>query len=231
MKRILLTIAALAAAHAAHAGATVNTYTTLSSFNAAATTATTYNFNSIASSGQSQTNPAVLVTPAAGRVTFSVTGGTDANVYARSSTFSGGGSTLADGSDSVAAGLPTSGSFVSTATTIALGGSYTAFAIDFGMSNNATNGYNVDFFSGGSGGASASIAPVGGDNFFGATLSVSFDSVRFSPTASSSNYLVFDNARVGSIGASVVPEAGSLALLLPAFGGLAVGVARRRLRK
>lgn len=225
MKRILLTLAALAAANVANAESTTNYYTTLSAFNSAATTATTYGFNGIAAGNSSVTNPAVLVTPQAGRVTFSVIGGTDQNVYAIGNNFAAGAYSLSDGSDTVAAGVPNGSQ---STTTIALGGSYTAFAIEYGMTNNASENYTINLMNGVFSVGSTGIGTIGGDNFFGATSSVTFDSVSFQPNTASTNYLVFDNARVGSRGAAVVPEAGTLALLLPALGMVSAMIVRRR---
>ncbi len=233
MKRIALSAATLGvaaltalAAPAAHAQ---TFYTTLSAFNAAATTtaATTYDFNGIAPPGGETSNPAVLVTPAPGRVTFSVTGGNDPNVYAASSTSTFGIFTLSDGTDSVIAGLPDGSA---STTTIALGGSYTAFAIEYGMDSNVVNSFTFALFNGATQVGTASNEPaLGGDRFFGATSDTAFSSVKVTAASGVAAYVVFDNARVGSAGAAVVPEAGSFALLLPALGVLGV-VVRRKVR-
>ena len=229
MKPIALSAATLVAALAAlpltaHAQ---TFYTTPAAYNAAATTATTYDFNGIAPTNGLTTNPAVLDTPASGRVTFSVTGGDDSNVYAASSTFNAGSYTLSDGTDSVIAGFPRNS--VST-TTIALGGSYTAFAIEYGMQNNATNSFTFALFNGNTQvGSTNNAGSAVGDRFFGATSATAFNAVRVTAAIDTgANYVVFDNARVGSAGTAVVPEAGTLALLLPALGVAGIVVARKR---
>ncbi len=201
-------------------------YTDLASFNAAATTDTTYNFNGIAPPGSFTTNPAVLTRAASGRVTFSVTGGSDPIVYAVSRTLSSGSFALSDGTDSVLAGFP---AFSATVTTIALDGSYTAFAIDYGMESNGTNSFSFALFNGVTPVGNANPVPsLGGDRFFGVTSDTAFSSVRVTAAINRSFRVVFDNVRVGSASIAVVPESGTVALPLPALGILGTVVIRRR---
>lgn len=203
-------------------------YSTLLAFQTAAPPTTNSDFNGIAPAGGTTTNPAVLTVPQAGRVTFSVTGGNNTGVIANSSSANGGAYQLSDGTDSVAAGNPNSGG---STTTIALGGSYTAFGIEYGMESNFTLSFSFALFNGTTQVGSANNAgSAGGDRFFGATSPVAFDTVRVVANPGAGAFVVFDNARVGG-GVAVVPEASTLALLLPAFAALTVGavvVHRRR---
>lgn len=212
-------LAALATGTAAHAAVLTSAtyYQSLTAFNAAATTATTYTFEGITPSVES--NPAVLVTPGLGRITFSVTGGNDSTVYAYDSDAIDGTFRLSDGTDTVAAGRP----FGSASTTrIDLDNTYTAFAIEYGMEGNATKSYTFALFNNDTPvGTSFVRSAIGGDNFFGATADAAFNNVRVTATVGGSNSVVFDNARVGSL-AAVVPEANSLALALPALSMIAL---------
>ncbi len=171
----------------------------------------------------------MLVTPAPGQVTFSVTGGDNTTVFAADSNAGGGVYRLSDASDSVVAGHPAdSGDSV---TTITLGGSYTAFAVDYGMENNRFNISTFALFNDNTQVGTTFNAPtLSGDQFFGATSDTVFNSVRVTAAAGERGFVVFDNARVGSASATVVPEAGTLALLLPALGVLGIGVVVRRRR-
>ena len=223
----IATVAAIAATLTALGTTTAHAqtfYTDLASFNAAAPTTTLYDFEGI--SGFFSSNPDVLVNPAPGRVTFSVSGGLDGTVYASDSSASNGGYSLSDNSDSVAAGL----SFLSlSTTTVALDAAYTAFAIEYGVQKNETtpNSFTIELYSGNTlVGTSFSSGSFTGPNFFGATSTTAFDNVRFAVGNETGAYATFDNARVGSALVSVAaPEPGTLALALIGVVGF---VARKR---
>ena len=219
-----ITIAALAlAAPAAHAQ---TFYSSLTAYNAAATTATVYNFNGIAPAGGFGAFP-ILTTPAPGRVTFSYIGDAGGNPLAVSSTFASGDYTLSDGTDSVRAGNT---SFTPSTITIALGGAYTGFAIDYGMSFTSTNSYTFTLFNDSTQvGAPFVRTTIGGDNFLGVTSASAFNNVRVvAGVTGTGDNVVFDNARVGSAGVAVVPEAGTLALIFPALAMIGAVVVRRK---
>lgn len=223
-KYTLYTVAATLTALTAPAANAQTLYSNLAAFNTAAPGTTNNDFEGIADANNFVTNPAVLVTPATGRVTFSVTGDGDANVYAADSGFNGGADQLSDGTDSVVAGRPNTSA---STTTITLGGSYTAFAIEYGMEVNAANAFSFALFSGNTQvGTAQNVPSLGGDRFFGVISDTAFDNVRV--TAAQTGlliYVTFDNARVGSV---VVPEAGTLALALPALALGAAVITRRR---
>ena len=200
-------------------------YQSLATFNAAATTATTYNFEGIAPTNSSATDPTVLTTPASGRVTFSVTAGGDVRVFAADSGAVGGIYRLSDASDSVLAGRPDSGA---STTRINLDNTYTAFAIEYGMDSNATNSYTFTLFNNNTQVGTPFIrSSIGGDNFFGTTSTTAFNNVRVVAAAGVNGYVIFDNARTGS-STVVVPEAGTLALLLPGLAGIAGFILTKR---
>jgi len=209
-----LALAALAiAAPSAHAQ---TFYNSLAAFNAAATTGTFYNFENIAVPGSAVINPAVLTTPAPGRITFVVTGGSDTSVTAADSAFNGGDYQLSDGTDSVLAGLGSSITLVTTR--INLDAFYSAFGIEIGQESNGTSAYTIGLYNNNTQVGTNFISGTVGDIFFGATSGTAFNNVRVLTGTFNSRYTLFDNARTGSV--AVVPEASTLALLLPALGAV-----------
>lgn len=206
-------------------------YSSLAAFNAAATTVKVYDFEGIATPGAIGWIPAVLTTPAPGRITFSVTGGDFEWVFAGDSAFSSGYYTLSDGSDSVVAGRPSSSS---STTRISLDNSYLAFGIEYGMQQNLVNLYSFDLFNDDTKvGASFNPGIVSGDLFFGATSATPFNNVRVTAATPQlpDKSVVFDNARTGAAfvaPAVAVPEASTFALALPALGMVGAVVVKRR---
>lgn len=224
--QIVAAIAAIVTITAAPAANAQTYYQSLTAFSAAATTTSLYTFEDIAPTNNFVQNPAVLVTPALGRVTFSITGGDAFSVFAMDSGAFAGQYDLSDGSDSVLSGAPTTSP---STTRISMDNLYTAFGIEYGMTNNATTSYTFTLFNGNTQvGAPFARSPIGGDNFIGVTSATAFNNVRVTSAINSAGQaIVFDNARTGST-AAMVPEAGSLALLLPAMGVLGAFVAVRR---
>lgn len=204
-------------------------YSSLAAFNAAATTVKVYDFEGITTFFA--WNPAVLTTPAPGRITFSVSGGDGTDVYAADSTFSSGYYTLSDGSDSVIAGRPSSSS---STTRINLDNSYLAFGIEYGMQQNLVNLYSFALFNDDTQvGASFNPGIVSGDLFFGATSDTPFNNVRVTAATPQlpDKSVVFDNARTGAAfvaPAVAVPEASTFALALPALAIVGAVIIKRR---
>jgi hypothetical protein len=224
---VAATLAAIALSALAPNANAQTFYNNLSAFNAAATTGTLYTFEGISPDSSFVENPAVLVTPAPGRITFVVTGGPDTRVLAIDSAFLGGIYQVSDGTDSVGAGV--SADTLAT-TRINLDASYTAFAIEIGQNSNVTNAYTIGLYDNDTQVGTNFSSGTTNDIFFGATSDIAFNNVRVFIRQGTISRTVFDNARTGSAVTAVTaaPEPGSIALALVGGIGMMGAVVRRR---
>ena len=107
---------------------------------------------------------------------------------------------------------------------------YTAFSIEVGQVDHRTNNYVIGLYNGNTQiGTDLITGTVGTPFFYGVTSATAFDNVRVLTAFGDGGFTLFDNARTGSLISSVVPEANTMALVLPALGMVgAIAIRRNR---